>query len=146
MQAVKFAANTLNLYVKSLINIVYCVCVVLKAGERMLTTKINTQVATRLSLWSPSIFFVTTCYTTYMYTQQKRLNTVLHAMEDHRRRQSQFFKFEAPDSVVCIMDNYNANDPCQRIHGNTCRGWLWKHMVWVGTMWLPINRYGRNNV
>ena len=44
MQAVKFATNTL--YVKSLINNVYCVCVVLKAGERMLTTKINTQVAT----------------------------------------------------------------------------------------------------
>ena len=32
--------------------------------------------------------------------QQKRLHTVLHAMEDHRRRQSQFFKFETPDPMV----------------------------------------------
>ena len=38
--------------------------------------------------------------------QQKRLNTVLHAMEDHKRRQSQLFKFETPDETVSFIVYY----------------------------------------
>ena len=80
---------------------VLCVpCAVLKAGERMLTTKINTQVI--ILIYCHFFDNVYTCTHMCVHVQQKRLHTVLHAMEDHRRRQSQLFKFEAPDSVVCM--------------------------------------------
>ena len=50
----------------------FIVVLVIKAGERALSRKIH--------------------------TQHKNLQTVVHAMEDHKRRQSQAFKFTPPDS------------------------------------------------
>ena len=63
----------------------------------MLTTKINTQV---ISVAYHSKWMVDSHV---IIVQQKRLHTVLHAMEDHRRRQSQIFKFETPDSTVSLL-------------------------------------------